>query len=72
MKLGLHHILNRSDDDVVDRNEDELDEEADESHDDESNRGPESHLGEFFAIGLVAALDETNGVLGELSEGIHD
>lgn len=105
------HYLCRPNDNVVDRNEDQLHEEADESHHHETNRRTERHLREFyttkmlnhnfttrstpqiqnititymhacvyvhmngcntFAIGLVAALDESDAVLCELSEGIDD
>jgi hypothetical protein len=38
-----------ADDDVVDRDEDELDKEADESHDDEADRSPRGDLGELCA-----------------------
>lgn len=61
-----------SDDDVVDGDEDELDEEADEAHDDEPDGRPRRHLGELLAVGLVAAFDEADAVLGELAEGVHD
>ena len=60
-----------ADDDVVDGDEDELDEEPHEPHDDEPDRRPRRHLGELLAVGLVAALDEADAVLGELAEGVH-
>lgn len=117
--------LSRSDDDIVDGDEDELHKEADESHHHESDSRTERHLREFcnpkdyhpgfikffffffgmnqnqdseeriieelkfhaiegrvkivmemkegstFAIGLVAALDEENAVLGQISQGIE-
>lgn len=64
--------LRRANDDVVDRDENQLHEEPDESHHDESDRRTDRDLRELFAIGLVAPLDEANAVLGEVSEGIDD
>lgn len=64
--------LTRSNDDVVDWNKDKLNEKPNESHHNETNRGTNSNLGEFFAIGFVATLNEPNAVFGEFSEWIED
>ena len=56
--LGLSLALAHANDDVVDRDEEELDEEADEAHDREANRRRLRDLGEFRLVGLGAALDE--------------
>lgn len=41
--------LSRSNDDIVNRNENQLDEKTDKSHHDETNCGTERHFGEFCA-----------------------
>lgn len=64
--------LTRSDDDVVDWDEDEFYKEAYESHHNEPNRCTKCYLREFFTIGFVASLDETSAVLREPSQGIHN
>jgi len=71
--------LRRSNDDVVDWDENELHEESNESHHHKSNRRTHSYFREFLAIGFVTALDETNTALSEISEridcginGFHD
>lgn len=55
----------RADNDVVDGNVYQLDEETNESHDAEANGSGNSDLLELLAVGLGAALDQADGVLGE-------
>lgn len=64
-------FLSGANDDVVNRNKDELDEESDESHHYETDRCTESHLRELFTIGFVTTLDEADAVLGEVSQRIY-
>lgn len=58
--------------DVIDRDENQLHEKTNETHHDEADRNTERDLGEFFLIGLVAALDEAGAVLGEFSQWIDE
>jgi len=51
--------------------QDELDEEAHEPHDDEPHAGAKGNLAELLAVGLGAALDQADGVLGEVPHGLH-
>lgn len=51
--------------------QDELDEEAHEPHDDEPHAGAKGNLAELLAVGLGAALDQADGVLGKLPHGLH-
>jgi hypothetical protein len=53
-----------ADDDVVDRDEDELDKEADESHDDEADRSPRGDLGELCANRIEARARQIRSDLG--------
>lgn len=46
--IRSNKYLNRSNDDIVDGDEDQLDEEPDETHHDEPDRCPERDLGEFY------------------------
>merc|ERR1712142_336472 len=62
----------RSHDDVVDGDVDEFDKEADESHDGEPNGGRNRNLLELFSVWLCAPLDQSDGVLGELLEGVDE
>ena len=64
--------LDRSDNYVVDRDEDQLDEKPYEAHHHETYGCAERDLGEFFTIGLVAPLHEADAVLRELPHRIED
>lgn len=55
----------RADNNVVDRDVYQLDEETDEAHDAEANSGGNSDFLELLAIGLGAALDQADWILGE-------
>lgn len=55
----------RANNDVVDGNVYQLNEESNESHDAEANGSGNSDLLELLAVGLGAALDQADGVLGE-------
>jgi len=48
----------------------QLDEEADEAHDAEAHGGGDGDLLELLAVGLGAALDQADGVLGEGAAGL--
>lgn len=55
----------RSDDDVVDRDVYQFDEETDKSHNAEPDGRGDGNLLELAPIGLGAALDQSDRVLGE-------
>ena len=60
-----------SDNDIVDGDVDELDEESDESHQREANGCGDGDLLELLPVGLGASLDQSDGVLAELFEGLE-
>merc|ERR1719278_180263 len=60
-------LISSAEDDVVDGDVDELDEEPDEAHDGDAD----GDLGELLPVGLGAALDQPDGVLGKLLEGLE-
>lgn len=62
----------RADNDVVDRDVDELHEEADEAHYAEANGRRNGDLLEFTSIGLGATLHQTDRVLGEEAAGLAE
>merc|ERR1719500_1070902 len=64
-------LISSTDDDVIDGDVDELDEEPDEAHDAEADGGGDGDLGELLPVGLGAALDQPDGVLGKLLEGLQ-
>lgn len=61
-----------ADNDVVDRNVDELDEESDKAHYAEADRGGNGNLLKLASVRLRAALHQTNGVLGEQAAGLAE
>lgn len=50
----------------------QLHEESDKSHNQKSNTCRTSDLSKFFPVGFGAFLDEVDGVLGELTEGLDE
>ena len=50
--------------------QDELDEEPHEPHDDEPEAGAQRHLAELLAVGFGALVEQPNGILGEVPDGL--
>ena len=50
----------------------QLDKKSNESHNQKSNSSGFGNGGEFLPVGLGAFLDEVDGILGELSEGLDE
>merc|ERR1719245_1216329 len=65
-RQGKHDDSRATDDDVVDRDEDELHGVPDETHDAEANRAGNCDLLELLRVGLCAPLDEAARIHTEL------
>jgi len=57
---------------LVDRDEDQLDEEADKAHDRKAHRGGGGNLGQLLGVGLGAPVDQVHGPLGKVLGRFRD
>ena len=68
----LHRLKkSRAENDVIDRNKDELDEEPDETHDDEPGRRSRRDLPKLPRVGFGALFYESDRVFREVSHRFH-